>query len=436
MSMQKLNARHSAVVLALLCAPGAALATPFAVFDARAMAMGGTGVSAGLTSSAPYFNPALLSAARRKSATALEITAGVRAHDPQDLVDDADRVESAFNGVEDALDAFNAAPQGANPQTQAAAGQLATALGPFRDVFNTVSNKNLEVNAFASPLTITVPGKDLGWAIFGAARADAGARFVGASSDDALLASYQAAAQQYANTGSATDLAALCAQFGDTSGTTCDLEEPDFASRIEVRGAVVREIGISFAREFHGRSMNWAFGITPKYQKVSTFDYSVNPQDEEDIDADTGRKDYSDFNFDLGVAKELGSGFRAGLVGRNMISRSYTTVLDNKIELKPQYRLGLSHHSSWSTLALDVDLNKSTPIAFEQEGQFVGLGFEFDVWNFVQLRIGYRGDLKGNYDGVPSAGFGLSLAWLHLDAAVARRGNDEVMGAVQLGLRF
>jgi hypothetical protein len=111
-------------------------------------------------------------------------------------------------------------------------------------------------------------------------------------------------------------------------------------------------------------------------------------------------------------------------------------VLDNKIELKPQYRLGLSHHSSWSTLALDVDLNKSKPIAFEQEAQFVGLGFEFDVWNFVQLRVGYRGDLTGNYDGIPSAGFGLALAWLHLDAAVARRGNDEVMGSVQLGLRF
>ena len=429
------NARFGAIVLALLCAPASALATPFGLFDVRAMAMGGTGVSAGSTSSAPYFNPALLSAARRKSATAFEITAAVRAHDPQDLVDDADRVESAFTGVEDAIDAFNVAPAGANAQTRAAAGQLAAALGPFRSVFNTVSNKSLEANAFASPLTITVPGKDLGWALFGAARADAGARFVGASSDDALLGSYQAAAAQYAATGSPADLAALCAQFGN-SGTNCDLNEPNFASHIDVRGIVVREIGMSFSREFHGRRMNWAFGITPKYQKVSTFDYSVNPQDEEDIDADTGRKDYSGFNFDLGIAKDLGSGFKAGLVGKNMISRSYDTVLGNKIELKPQYRLGLSHHSSWTTIAVDVDLNKSKPIAFEQEAQFLGVGLEFDAWNFLQLRIGYRGDLTGNYDGIPSVGFGLSLAWLHLDAAVARRGNDEVMGSVQLGLRF
>jgi hypothetical protein len=434
--MQILNARHSAAVLALLCAPGVALATPFGLFDVRAMAMGGTGVSAGNTSSAPYFNPALLSAARRKSVTALEITAAVRAHDPKDLIDDADRVESAFTGVEDAIDEFNRAPAGANPQTQAAAGRLAAALGPFRTVFNTVSNKNLEANAFASPLTITVPGKDLGWALFGAARADAGFRFVGASSDDALLASYQAAAQQYANTGSATDLQAMCAAFGDSSGTTCDLEEPRFASRIEARGFVVREIGVSLSREFHGTSMNWSWGITPKYRKVSTFDYSVNPQDEEDIDADTGRKDYSDINFDLGMAKDLGSGFKAGLVGKDMISRTYTTVRDNKIELKPQYRAGLSHHSSWTTIAVDVDLNKTKPIAFEQEAQFWGVGLEIDLWRFFQLRAGYRGDLAGNYDGIPSAGFGLSLGWLHLDAAVARRGNDEVMGSVQLGLRF
>jgi len=412
------------------------MATPFGMMDPRAMGMGGTGVSAGSTSSAAHFNPALLSVARRKSATAFEITAAVRASDPQDLVDDADRVESAFTGVEDALDAFNAGPTGNTPQRQAAAGQLASALGPFRDVFRTVSNKNLEVNAFASPLTIAVPGKDLGWALYGAARADAGMRFVFAPGDDALLGSYQSAAAAYAASGSNADLTNLCAQFGGGGGTTCDLEEPDFASHIDVRGVVVREIGMSFSREFHGRTMNWAFGITPKYQKISTFDYSVNPQDEEDIDADTGRKDYSSFNFDLGIAKDMGSGFRAGLVGKNMISRSYTTVLDNKIELKPQYRLGLSHHSSWTTIAVDVDLNKTKPLAFEQESQFFGVGLELDVWNFVQLRLGYRGDLAGNYDGVPSIGLGLSLVWLHLDAAIARRGNDEVMGAVQLGLRF
>lgn len=434
--MQMLNARYSVVVLALICAPGAATATPFGILDPRAMAMGGTGVSAGSTSSAAHFNPALLSVARRKSATALEITAAVRASDPQDLVDDADRVESAFNGVEDALDKFNAGPTGNTPQRRAAAGELATALGPFRDVFRTVSNKSLELNAFASPLTIAVPGKDLGWAVYGAARADAGARFIFAPGDDAMLERYQTAARNYNTSGSNADLTALCAEGGDSSGTSCKLEDPDFASHIDVRGVVVREIGMSFSREFHGRSMNWAFGITPKYQKVSTFDYSVNPQDEEDIDADTGRKDYSSFNFDLGIAKDMGSGFRAGVVGKNMISRSYTTVLDNKIELKPQYRLGLSHHSSWTTIAVDVDLNKAKPLAFEQESQFYGLGLEFDAWNFLQLRIGYRGDLKGNYDGIPSVGFGLSLVWLHLDAAVARRGNDEVMGTVQLGLRF
>lgn len=434
--MQIRNARYSAIVFALLFAPGAALATPFGVQDPRAMAMGGTGVSAGSTSSAPFFNPALLAAAKRRSATALEITAGVRAHDPQDLVDDADRVESAFTDVEDALDAFNVNPSSGNtPERRNAAGRLATALGPFRDVFRTVSNKNLELNAFASPLTITVPGKDLGWALFGAARADAGARLIFDPNDDTLLGNYQTAAQNYFNTPTDANLQALCNVGGGSNTTTCDLEEPNFASRIQVRGVVVREIGVSFAREFHGRTMNWALGITPKYRKVSTFDYSVNPQDEEDIDADTGRKDYSDLNFDIGIAKDLGSGFKAGLMGKDLISRSYTTVLDNKIELKPQYRLGLSHHSSWTTIAVDVDLNKSKPIAFEQEAQFWGIGLEFDVW-LLQLRAGYRGDLAGNYDGIPSVGFGLSLAWLHVDAAVARRGNDEVMGSVQVGLRF
>lgn len=435
--MQMLNARYSAVVLALLCASGAALASPFGVYDARSVAMGGTGVSSASSGSAPYFNPALLSAARRKSATALEMKATVRAADPDKLADDVDNMEKAGNDLDDAITAFNNSPAGNNPTRQAASGQMATALGNFRNVFSSVSNKTLEAGAFASPLTLSVPGKDLGWAIFGAARAEAGGRLVFENSDNALLASYQAAAQQYATSGSNLDLQTLVNTFGGGTGctTNCTLNDPNFASHLDVRGVALQEIGISFSREFHGRSMNWSMGITPKYVKVATFDYSVKP-DESEFDADTGRKDYKHFNVDIGIAKDLGSGWKAGLVGRNLVTKKLTTALGNTLELKPSYRAGLSHHTSWTAVALDVDLGENKSLTgFDKPTQFVALGIEFDAW-LLQFRAGYRHDLAGNYEGIPSVGVGLSLGFLAIDAAIARRGTDEVQGAVQLAFRF
>ena len=417
-------------VLLLVCAAGAAQAMPFGIFDPRSMAMGGTGVSSGTAGNASYYNPALLAAARPKDRFAFEMMFAARVADPDKLQDDLDSMESSGNNLSTALNQFNQASTLA--QQQAAAGQLASALGSFQSSLQTVNNKALEGNLFASPLTVGVPGKDLGWAIHAGVRADFGAKLFFDPNDNALLTSYQNAAQTYANSGNPADLLALFA-LGDAN-TDGQLDDPNYQSHVDVRGAAFGEFGVSLAHEFQ----EWdklAVGITPKYVRVYTFDYTVNPQRSE-ITIDKGRKDYASGNFDIGLAKDFGSGFRAGLVGKNMIPRTYTTVLGNDIDVKPQLRAGASHHTSWTTVALDLDLTENKPLAFDKPTRYAGIGAELNAWDILYLRAGYRADLTGNYKGIPSVGLGLSIFGFHLDAAVAGRSKEDVMAAVQIGLRF
>jgi len=418
------NVRVAAAALVLLCGAGAVRAMPFGIFDPRSMAMGGTGVSSGTGGNASYFNPALLAAAGLKDRFAFEMTIAARLSDPDKLRDDVDRMDSSGNNLSNTLGLFNQAPTTAN------ASQLASALGAFHRDLQAVNNKTLEANLFASPLTVGVPGKDLGWALHAAARADVGAKLFFSSSDDALLTNYQNAVEQYANTGNPGDLTNLVTQFGN--GTT--LNDPNYQSHLDVRGVALSEFGVSLAHEFQ----SWdklAVGITPKYVKVYTFDYSVSPQRSE-ITIDKGRKDYTGSNLDVGFAKDLGSGFKAGLVGKNVIARTYTTILGNDIELKPQLRAGLSHRTGWSTVAIDVDLTENKPVAFDKPTRYAGIGAEFSAWDFLLFRVGYRADLAGNYSGIPSLGLGLSIFGVHVDAAVARRSKEDIMAAVQVGFRF
>jgi hypothetical protein len=425
--MPGFRSRVCSALLALACCSGAAHAAPFGIFDPRSLAMGGTGVSSGGSGSASYFNPALLAAARPNDRFSFEIMAAARAYDPDKLRDDIDTLDSSGQNLTNAISQFNQAPPSA-----ANAAQLASALGSFQNALRTASNKTAEANLCASPLTVGVPGKALGWAVSAAARADIGVKGVFEASDDTLLTNYQTAAQNYANTPNATTLAALIA-VGDTNGDGT-LDDPNLLSHVDVRGAGFVEYGVSLAHEFESLG-KLAIGITPKYVRVYTLDYRASAQNPE-ISADQGRKDYTSSNLDVGLAQDLGAGFRWGLVGKNVIARDYDTVLGNRIEVRPQVRAGLSHHTDWTTFAIDVDLTENQAVSFDLPTRYAAVGAEFSLWGFLALRAGYRGDLSGNHGGIPSLGLGLSLFGVHLDLAVARQGEKEAMAAAQLGFRF
>lgn len=440
------------------------------IYDPRSLAMGGVGVTTATSRNASFFNPAALAATKETDDFAFNLTIAARAADPDKLVDDIDSVEDAGQDVSTALDNLNSSINaiinaGASlDQTQVDRGRddaarVNSTLIKFNDELKKIDKKNVEVGAFGGVI-VAIPSKKFGLGLYASGSADVGARFDYATSDQALLVNFAGVAGttgsptgttiwgtlnacQVSTPTTCTDLAnnadSLRDQITDADGDINDLQ-----SKFNVRGAVVAEVGISLARRFPDWG-NVDIGITPKMQKVQTFNYAISAQDTE-FDEEKGKREGSAFNLDVGVTKTYGESYKAGFVIKNLLSKEFdfagtdpanpTANATDKFKIKPQARLGVSHHTNWTTVGLDIDLTKNQALGsgFSKESRFVGIGAELDL-AALDIRVGYKHDLTGNYDSVPSVGFGLYIFGFHIDAGVA--GDDKnVAASVQIGLNF
>ena len=385
-------------------------AIPFSSFDPRSFAMGGTGVAAGTSANAVFFNPALLAAASEEEDFSVEFPIiGVRAADPDDFVDAVDTVSTnnAMTAFSNAVTTYQGLPTSGNATlVQSAANQLTTDL-------NSLSQKAVQLEGDVA-FVVGVPSKKFGISIFGNAWGVGGAVADVTSTDLSAINS------------TVTTALALGA-VTDPTGS--------FTSSVSARFATITEVGVAIARDFDGV----AVGITPKYLEVTTNDYKFTGSeiDNADIDQSSGEKSDSDMNIDIGVAKNYDNGWKVGLAVKNLISNEYTTVLGNKLVIDPMARIGVMHETSWSTIAFDVDLTENDPGGFEDKTQYAALGMEMDIFDTAQLRVGLRhnmSDTTFKADTV-SAGIGLSPFGVHLDVS-AMGNSDEVGAAMQLGFRF
>ena len=405
-----------------LCVPVFAQAAAFGIYDPRSLGMGGVGVTMATARNASFFNPAMLSATRDDDDFALGVPiVAARATDPDKALDDIDALETSGDDLSIALRAFDAAPTAPN------ATAAASSLSAFSTDLNKVSNKVLDADVFAGAI-LTIPSKKFGVGVHVSGRVNFGAKFVFAGTDQALISGLATDLNQCAagNAASCTSARATV----DANGQITNLQ-----SRLLVRGLALSEAGLAFARRF-GSAGNTDIGITLKAQRIRTYDYAISTQETE-IDTSRGERNENSANIDLGIAKAFGESYKVGLVVKNVLRKEFITVLGNKIELKPQARLGVSHHRSWGNIGIDLDLTENKPIAegFDKETRFVAIGAELDVFSTLQFRLGYRHDLAGNYDGMPSVGLGFSPFGVHIDAAIA--GNDKEMAAgIQLGFNF
>ncbi len=423
--MQKRDLFKGGVALSLLFS-AQVVAVPFASIDPGSLGMGGAGVASGNSGNAGFMNPALLSAAEEGERFALELPIiGVRLVDSDDVLEGIDAYkDGALEANFDAsIEAFNSAATPA--ELNAAAVGVISASQTILNQLLEINNKTIEAE-FVGGLVVGIPNRRFG------ASLQVSARFVGGgilsvtqidqNRINALIADAQTGVVALANNQDVID-----ASNGEDISDT-------LTSEMLGRGAIFEEVGLSLAHEVTIAGQIVSVGLTPKYVRVTTFDYALDVQTA-DFDGDTGKKEYKDFNLDFGLLKNYGNGWTVGFVAKNLIAQEYETVLGNRINIDPQARVGISHATEWVAVALDVDLTENDPVGLEKKSRYVALGAELAVWETMQLRIGYRHN-AGNSDlSIATVGFGLSVFGGHIDLAVA--GNDkEIGGALQTGFRF
>ncbi len=411
----------SITTLALACAQAYA---QDGTFDPRALAMGGTGVTTSDNSNAAFHNAAMLASSKQNDRFSVEMPiVALRVLDPQSLQNDTTTLSNNSTALTNALTAFNAAPNAVN------AGVASTALTNFNTSLLAVNAKTLSGNALAG-MVLSIPSNRYAFSLYVDGRAELGAQFNYDANDQATMNTLAANLTTCSNGG------ACAAPANVVGGKITNL-----ASTMSVRGVIAKDIGIAAARHFDN-FYDLDIGIVPKFTQYSTYDVKQGAQGNNKISLTQGKKDFSAFSMDVGAAKTFqraaDTQIKAGLAIKNLIPNSGTTILSNRIEAKPLATVGVSYETPKTSSGIDLDLtpNKALLTGFSKDAQYVRLGAEFDAWRWAQIRVGYRHDIKGNYPGLPSIGFGLSPFGIHADLSVAAASKKEVAVSLQTGFRF
>jgi hypothetical protein len=460
-----------------------AFAVPFNSFDPRSMSMGGVGVAVGDPSTAPFFNPALLSAGDRRKKFALELPIiGARLYDPSSMRSNLTTLSDDITTLQNAITAANAS---ANGTTAAQISQLPTTLTTLGSAITKVNTALSALNnqpvqgEFGAATVVSMPGKNLGIALY----ADAWGAIGGTLeyNDAATLTSLSTAVTSTANALSAAttvvgtscaspqtaaDIQACITAAGTAASTLVSAQgvvnfstNTNIASKLHMRGVGITETGVSLSHGFVSADHRFSIGITPKMMRIHMYDATL-AANAGGISGMTGSDYYAFYsspNVDVGITKNFPNGFRTGLVVKNAISHVYefksavtpgTAPVANgsKLTIRPMVRAGIAYEVPLFTIAVDADLTKNDPAGLENYSQNVGLGVEVGVTDWTQLRFGYRNDMldKTRRDTV-SVGVGVSprLPFFkpHFDLAVVsspnllRDGYDKV-NEVGLAFRF
>ena len=404
---------------ALFVVSSQALALPYGAMDPYSFSMGGTGVASGTRANAAFYNPALLATLEQDDRYSVQLPLGYRRHDKDKVHDELNTYQDSLleHNYDTALNNYKTGNYGEN-------GTIATALDSvvehgfiLRDRLTKLGGKPMHREFFGG-VVVGIPHDKVAMSLIVDVRMVGGAQINVTDNDlDELERVIEAADQ-------------------GTLSTAESFDSSQFTSAMQGRGVTMTEFKLALAQERKLFGYEMAFGITPKYIKATSFDYATPGNlGTADFDSTVGQWDSDAFDVDVGAAKRYGNGWSTGVSITNLIGQKYNTVLGNQIKVNPQARLGVSHATQWTLVALDLDLNEANATGFHSKTQYIAIGAELDVFDMIDLRIGYRHNMSDTTTSMATTGIGMEIFGAQLDLA-AGANEDEIGLSAQLGFLF
>jgi hypothetical protein len=462
------------LLAAILFNISCAIALPFDSFDPRSMAMGGTGVAVGDPATAPFFNPAMLTASDPSKQFSIELPViGARLYDPANMHNNLPTLSDNINALNNSISTLNTNSTSNTPAVLAQVPSNMYAVATNIDKVNSsllALDKQPMQAQFGAATVVGIPGNSWGFAFYADGWGAAGGRLeyndgktlsnlssdvrtaANVLSDATLSASNSTAQASCLKVQNGTAIPAdvtTCINYAATlSNLSSSLNNAKNAvnfntnnqitSKIHVRGVLIEEAGLSISHNLVTYNQSWSLGFTPKVMNLQLFDALLSANNGTSTTGVTGNDylaKYNTVNFDIGVAKSYSNGWRTGLVVKNVVPQSFdfkaiasgaasgsAQQTTGQLNINPQGRLGISHENAWSMVAVDVDLAKNNPAGLESKSQYAGIGGELSAWGWAQIRAGFRSDLLNKGQDLISLGLGLSprIPYFkpHLDLAV------------------
>jgi hypothetical protein len=204
------------------------------------------------------------------------------------------------------------------------------------------------------------------------------------------------------------------------------IEAASDSSSIDIRGLVLNEIPVSYARNIAIPKAFGALAVGGSLKLMNGITYSGT------LDVDTDESDLQDaltknsktsmtFGADLGLLYNppVVRNLTVGLVYKNLNTPKFDYADGTAVEVKPQMRAGLDY-ALWKdrlNFAADLDLTKNTGID-ARESQYVCAGANFHPFSWFSLRAGVMNNMADTTLGtIGTVGLGFGLKWFQLDLA-------------------
>ena len=365
------------------------------VADARGNAMGNTGVATADYLTAPFYNPALTSSYKEEDDFGIFVAVGLGVNDTDETYNTIDDFSAFVDEVDDVSGTGTAQD-----------------IETVKDYLDELDGNQLSVNLGVG-VAIALPTKALSTNVF---------------------------VRSYGEVFATIDTV--------ESTTVSDWNEASDAfdnSTVELLSFGYAEVGLALAKEFKIAGERISFGISPKYQYMTTYGKYAYIDDYDLDDFSDSSISKSAINVDLGATWFKGN-FRAGIAAKNLIPQEigieYTDAnnysASDVYNLDTQVTIALAYSSDYFTAAVDADLTKQTRFKnMDDDTQFVRFGLEGNAWGWAQLRAGYEIDLQDTYDNTITAGIGLSpFDLINVDIAASYTSPTEAGLSTTFALTF
>lgn len=426
--MNRFNLKQMVMGLLLISSGTPAAADSYGIFDARGLALGGTGVALGNADTGHFYNPALTAfheghedrtrdGSHSFHAVLAALSDGART--AADAI--ADDLEGRLSA---AIDNLNAVP------TPGAARAGILAAQALDEAMRHLDDKKINADGYLG-YGVSLPGDLEGGAFF------IGSRFIGrgiSDIDDAdfeLLQDYVEALKFVESGGTAGE---DHPELRDDGGRFID---PSFRIQSSAAGTglLLSELGVSAAKQYTLWGQSVALGVAPKVVHLRVFDEDWRVVDGKFTSLGENRTELY-FNLDLGAAVTLVDHWRVGLAIKDVRSKTFTTQIGDRIELQPRPRLGLAYISDALDVGMDADLDKAPSLQGATARQDISLGMEYRLAALaLALRLGYRHDLEGTMGDQFSAGVGWRAGALLMDVSYIQGDGGEGAG-LRLGWAY
>lgn len=212
----------------------------------------------------------------------------------------------------------------------------------------------------------------------------------------------------------------------------------EYDSVIETAGLSIVEAGVSYTSSTSWRFANLGdvkWGLTGKMLTGVAYQ-SEQPVATASVNGfGSDGKTSQGITFDVGLLKEWGRDWAAGVVFKNIYPVSFSLDDGDSYRYGPHARIGITRIGYRHRIAFDLDLLKSRPLGIYDSTQMLALGIDYDIGGYLKLRGGFSYDIQGTLPDTYSAGvsinsqyFQISLALIARDSTINGLGIQTTIG--------